>query len=739
VRPVILAALVSLGAAALAAQSWKGVGPPGGELDFVVVAPSNPTMVFASSRFGGVFRSLDGGQTFDPAFEGLPTAQVQCLAVSPGDAQTIYAGGAAGAFKSTDGGGTWTALGGGFPAGIVNSMLIDPSNTSTVYAAGTGGTLVKSTDAGATWSAIGGSTMAGTSPRILGIASGGSGTLFLGTLSGGFFKSTDGGSTWTAQNDGFLALNPQIIALAADPTNPSKVYAAVGSDIYVSTQGGGAWQLYDFSGGFLTTIATIAVDAGGVAYTADQLQFYLRAATDSDWTPVLGADGFVNCIAVGPSAAPPAYLAHGRAGASEGGLDRWQGGNTFAFSFANADAVSALAADPQVNGRWLGATTGGIVEYEANRAKPWQAVGGIGVGIATDIVFDPRTAGVVYVSTAAGIFKSTDAGLTLTSSSNGIPSTIPPTVVRSLLPQPGTSTGMLAGTNKGLYHSADGANWGPGSGDLSPRQVFGLSSDPHAASTVWAGTDDGVYRSTNSGANFSKAGVSGNVHTVLASQAGPIYAAADAGLFTSTDGGNTWTQVSGVTPPVVALAEDGSSGAVFAGSGGGGVFQGSGGGASWIPPATGLLNPNVLSLAAANGTLLAGTNGGSAFSLALSGGNITCTPNTTTLCFGGARFMVQMEWTKPDNTSGAGNAVSLTDDSGYFWFFDPTNIEAVIKVLDGCAINNAHWVFTAGLTNVQVLTTVTDTKTGIIYTNTNPQGTAFVPIQATNAFPSSCP
>src|SRR5215469_4838475 len=121
------------------------------------------------------------------------------------------------------------------------------------------------------------------------------------------------------------------------------------------------------------------------------------------------------------------------------------------------------------------------------------------------------------------------------------------------------------------------------------------------------------------------------------------------------------------------------------------------------------------------------------------GGNLVCTPDTTTLCFGGGRFMVQMVWTKPDNSSGNGNAVSLTDDSGYFWFFDPSNIEAVIKVLNGCAINNAYWVFTAGLTNVEVLTTVTDTKTGIVYTNTNPQGTAFVPVQATNAFPSSCP
>ena len=109
------------------------------------------------------------------------------------------------------------------------------------------------------------------------------------------------------------------------------------------------------------------------------------------------------------------------------------------------------------------------------------------------------------------------------------------------------------------------------------------------------------------------------------------------------------------------------------------------------------------------------------------------------LCLEGNRFKATIDWQKTDGTHGSGTAVSLTDDSGYFWFFDPTNIEAVMKVLNGCAINNAYWVFLAGLTNVEVATTVTDTQMGAVYSNTNPQGTAFAPVQATNALPSSCP
>ena len=109
------------------------------------------------------------------------------------------------------------------------------------------------------------------------------------------------------------------------------------------------------------------------------------------------------------------------------------------------------------------------------------------------------------------------------------------------------------------------------------------------------------------------------------------------------------------------------------------------------------------------------------------------------LCLVGGRFQVSANWTRPNGSSGTGTAVTLTDGSGYFWFFDPTNTEMVVKVLNGCAINNAYWVFAAGLTNVQVNWQVLDTQTGVSYTQVNTQGTPFAPIQATSAFPTSCP
>ena len=76
----------------------------------------------------------------------------------------------------------------------------------------------------------------------------------------------------------------------------------------------------------------------------------------------------------------------------------------------------------------------------------------------------------------------------------------------------------------------------------------------------------------------------------------------------------------------------------------------------------------------------------------------------------------------------------LTGDSGYFWFFDSTNVELIVKVLNGCSANGYYWVFSGGLTNVGVTITVTDTQGGAVRTYTNDPGVPFAPIQDTSAF-----
>lgn len=102
------------------------------------------------------------------------------------------------------------------------------------------------------------------------------------------------------------------------------------------------------------------------------------------------------------------------------------------------------------------------------------------------------------------------------------------------------------------------------------------------------------------------------------------------------------------------------------------------------------------------------------------------------------RFLVEAEWQTTSGETGQGEGVLLTSDTGYFWFFSDTNVELAVKILDACGFNDHYWVFAAGLTDVRVELTVTDTETGASQTYVNPLGEPFQPIQDTDAF-GACP
>ena len=98
-----------------------------------------------------------------------------------------------------------------------------------------------------------------------------------------------------------------------------------------------------------------------------------------------------------------------------------------------------------------------------------------------------------------------------------------------------------------------------------------------------------------------------------------------------------------------------------------------------------------------------------------------CVPTATDLCLGGGRFRAALEWHDPYNGgSGTGRAEPLTEDSGYFWFFRETNLELVIKVLDGRPVNDRFWVFTAALSTVEHRLEITDTVSGLSRRYHNP-------------------
>ena len=113
-----------------------------------------------------------------------------------------------------------------------------------------------------------------------------------------------------------------------------------------------------------------------------------------------------------------------------------------------------------------------------------------------------------------------------------------------------------------------------------------------------------------------------------------------------------------------------------------------------------------------------------------------CVASATSLCLSGGRFEVKVAWTDFQGKTGDGQAINLTADTGYFWFFNSSNIELVVKVLDARGINQKFWVFFGALSNVEYTLTVTDSQTGAVKTYFNPSG-QFASVGDTGAFEGS--
>ena len=108
------------------------------------------------------------------------------------------------------------------------------------------------------------------------------------------------------------------------------------------------------------------------------------------------------------------------------------------------------------------------------------------------------------------------------------------------------------------------------------------------------------------------------------------------------------------------------------------------------------------------------------------------------MCLQGGRYSIGVTWEDQTGKTGVGHAIPSTDDSGLFWFFSPSNMELLIKVLNGCGYNNRYWVFFVATTDQEFTVTVTDTKTGQSVEYTNPLKNPADAVTDTDAF-ATCP
>ena len=249
------------------------------------------TLLYIGAASGGVWKSEDGGTTFDPVFDKQPVQSIGAITIDPSNHQTIWVGTGEswtrnsvsigdGIYKSTDGGETWTHMG-LKESERITRILVDPKSSDTVYACVPGKLwsdskdrgLYKTTDGGKSWNLIlkgsnlstGCSTVAmdpkNSSVMFAGLwdfrrkgwefRSGGNGP---DAPSGsGLYRSTDAGKTWTELDAGKNGLPSKPygrLEVAYAPSNPQIVYAFienVDSALFRSDDGGKTWDKRDKS------------------------------------------------------------------------------------------------------------------------------------------------------------------------------------------------------------------------------------------------------------------------------------------------------------------------------------------------------------------------------------------------------------------------------------------------------------------------------------------------------------
>jgi hypothetical protein len=108
------------------------------------------------------------------------------------------------------------------------------------------------------------------------------------------------------------------------------------------------------------------------------------------------------------------------------------------------------------------------------------------------------------------------------------------------------------------------------------------------------------------------------------------------------------------------------------------------------------------------------------------------------MCLQNGRFAVEVTWKDQHGGSGMGYAIPSTDDSGLFWFFSPNNMELLIKVLNGCSINNRYWVFFAATTDQEFTVVIHDYAHGTTIAYNNPLKNPADAVTDTDAF-ETCP
>ncbi len=601
------------------------------------ISPADSTLYVQSGT--GLLRSANAGATFTAANPG-PAAGLNELAFDPGNTVMYGRWGASGAgdgvYKSIDGGDTWNATGLTGSALGRGGLAVDPAHPSTLYATSNRMGLLQSDDGGDTWKVIdsgitfselqvdSASRLFALSGNTILVRSGNTvlrkvlpttatvnhlvvdpanSATWYGLCNGaGVFKSTDSGDTWQAVNSGLPGpLFVQSIAL--DPKSPSTLYLAMTpppDGFFAKLSADGSSLLYaTYLGGTGTeSVNAIAADAGGNVYlagTTDSTDFPMQAAfrtSGSGFVTKFDSKGALSWSSSLGEATPLA-IALGPTG------EVYLTGDSSSTTFPTANSIKQY--------------TSGNVFRTSDGGTTWT-----GVTLPTTYTFGSPAVAVDpaapshLVAVFDRLYSSDDSGQNW--KPLGDPGFIPISqltmAVDPLNPQTIYVAGYPHGAgNGGVSRTMDGgATWVAAPVETGPASdvVYGLAIDPKTPSTLYAAVYfSGMYKSVDSGASWNPAGTLPYPAAVAVDARNPALVYASAGtdfpqpassgsIYRSQDGGQSWTAINnGLQANFYAnilIADPATPARVYAAKSfyGGGIYRSDDFGNSWTAIGTGL-------------------------------------------------------------------------------------------------------------------------------------------------------